>query len=226
MSHKLLDNLHNDGRDSKKAAIVLSLLDGRRTTVYSNSRSTVSAFTKGPISESALRILRCKEIKQHPIVRFPTPSRQIENAPYNLVSAHTAVRGLVECTAAKWCTADAIDNRYPWTAHNELRKNFYQGSWKYPLPHCKLNRYWHSYSCRCGISWPLHTIYSVEHMCASIRLCELRPHAVHYVISWKRHYAVQVSWCALPFDLEAQLWAVQKVCDLMEWLSPPVPTWE
>lgn len=223
---------------AEQVAIALTLLDDKRTTIYSDSRTAVRAFAKGTVSEQVVRILRDKDIKSHTIIWFPAHMGQIEGAPPNLnESAHRAARGVVDRVATGWRDAEVMDNRDPPSSYNEVTKHFYMGRRRYPPPHRKLNRP-QALTLRLlqvG-AYPnpalLHRIYPEIQSTNACELCSDLADLEHML--WRcpaLHDGDDVTstkWeAALSSpDLEAQLWAVHRARDAAERLSLSVPTWE
>lgn len=81
---------------AEQVAIALALIDSRRVLVFSDSRSAITAFSRGLVAEPANRLLQGRDITSHTVTWFPAHMGTVEGAPRNLNEvAHREARGLV-----------------------------------------------------------------------------------------------------------------------------------
>lgn len=129
--------------EAEEVAVALALTDRTCTTVLCDSRQAVRNFSKGWISQRALRILRNGQAFratdfQTRIQWFPAHMGEVSETHRNRnETAHAMAREL----------ANRAGDRRPWesnkerlTSYNEITKAFYLARRTFPPPNEKLNR--------------------------------------------------------------------------------------
>ncbi|KAG0432491.1 hypothetical protein HPB47_020799 [Ixodes persulcatus] len=126
---------------AEEVAIALAALDPDCHTIVSDSRTAISNYIKGRISQQALRILHQSPHStenQITLVWFPAHAGDVHPHLTNLNEvAHSVARGLVNRAGD---SAGAPAERDRLTSYNDLTKSFYLERRTFPTPHQKLNR--------------------------------------------------------------------------------------
>ncbi|KAG0423072.1 hypothetical protein HPB47_001125 [Ixodes persulcatus] len=126
---------------AEEVAIALTTLDPDCHTIVSDSRTAISNYIKGRISQQALRILHQSPHStenQITLVWFPAHAGDVHPHLSNLNEvAHSLARGLVNRAGD---SAGAPAERDRLTSYNDLTKSFYLERKTFPTPHHKLNR--------------------------------------------------------------------------------------
>ncbi|KAG0418671.1 hypothetical protein HPB47_004665 [Ixodes persulcatus] len=126
---------------AEEVAIALATLDPYCHTIVSDSRTAISNYIKGRISQQALRILHQSPHStenQITLVWFPAHAGDVHPHLTNLNEvAHSVARGLVNRAGD---SAGAPEERDRLTSYNDLTKSFYLERRTFLTPHHKLNR--------------------------------------------------------------------------------------
>ncbi|KAG0435542.1 hypothetical protein HPB47_018424 [Ixodes persulcatus] len=126
---------------AEEVAVALATLDPDCHTIVSDSRTAISNYIKGRISQQALRILHQSPHStenQMTLVWFPAHAGDVHPHLTNLIEvAHSVARGLVNRAGD---SAGAPAERDRLTSYNDLTKSFYLERRTFPTPHHKLNR--------------------------------------------------------------------------------------
>ncbi|KAG0413462.1 hypothetical protein HPB47_009384 [Ixodes persulcatus] len=198
---------------AEEVAIALATLDPDCHTIVSDSRTAISNYIKGRISQQALRILHQSPHSTEnriSLVWFPAHAGDVHPHLTNLNEvAHSVARGLVNRAGD---SAGAPAERDRLTSYNDLTKSFYLERRTFPTPHHKLNR---------AQATTLRLLQTNTYPSLT------RYHRIYPDIYHSNTCKICKTQAALRSShLDDQLWATQQACEAAKRQVLDVPTWE
>ncbi|KAG0442879.1 hypothetical protein HPB47_015526 [Ixodes persulcatus] len=226
---------------AEEVAIALATLNPDCHTIVSDSRTAISNYIKGRISQQALRILHQSPHStenQITLVWFPAHAGDVHPHLTNLNEvAHSVARGLVNRAGD---SAGAPAERDRLTSYNDLTKSFYLERRTFPSPHHKLNR---AQATTLRLlqtnTYPsltrYHRIYPDIYHSNTCKICTTQVASLPHMLWECKHQYPTINTVTLTSrwhaalrgsHLDDQLWATQQACEAAKRQDLDVPTWE
>lgn len=210
---------------AEEVAIALAVATTAADVVISDSQTAVRNFANGRVSPEALRILLARKNEDRDVYILWAPAHTSSLAGNEV--AHVAARGLTDRAATVNTAAATSSGEWEWedrlTSFRDITQHYRLARCKFPPPHQKLNKkqavMWRQLQTRTFPNPVILNLCYPELYSSTCKFCEARATLEHML--WQcegggvpngdaASHRTRWQTALLSFDLEDQLWAVQR----------------